>query len=372
MSDLEPVGLETCEHAPAVPVHLWRRRHEGKPPVLLLHGASARHESFLVPVGPRGAARSLADWLFERGYEPWLLDWRGSGLVVDEVSRAGTLAPLKERFTFDAAARCDVPAALDKIRAETGAQRIAAVGHCMGAATLAQAVAAGHTEGRHLSHLVLLTLGLFYEPAWDGRIKSQDHVLERAWLAGASEVIDPRPRGAWPPELEAMYESWPDSLRPHRGDTAALSHIEHMCNRISFMYGSPYREELLSPEVHADLGRQFGAIPLRMYVHGAQNVRRGWAAGVDAPDDDTTLIDERARARFGDLESVTLITGARNQLWHRDSIDRMYEWLRRGAWRHQRITKHVAPGFAHQDLLWGTGARESIFPVIRAGLPPTP
>ena len=36
-------------------------------------------------------------------------------------------------------------------------------------------------------------------------------------------------------------------------------------------------------------------------------------------------------ARVFEEFKVTLVTGARNRLWHRDSIDRMHEWLCRGS-----------------------------------------
>jgi poly(3-hydroxyalkanoate) synthetase len=136
------------------------------------------------------------DWLETHGFDPWLLDWRGSGLVVDALKGQ---AVLRDCFDFDRAAEYDVPAALSEIRDRTKCERIAAVGHCMGAATLAQAIAAGHVgpDKGGLTHVVLLTLGLFYEPAWDSRVKSGDYVLERLWSAGVDSV-DPRPTQAWP------------------------------------------------------------------------------------------------------------------------------------------------------------------------------
>jgi cholesterol oxidase len=381
MSEPEEIRFESGgTERERVPLRLWRLRHEDRPPVLLLHGASARHETFMVPdPAPRRPwrARCLMRWLHAKGFEPWLLDWRGSGLVVDLVGDGdpARLEEVGDRFDFDHAARLDVPAALDLIGHETGGRPISAVGHCMGAAVLAQAIAAGHAADRGLARVVLLTLGLFYEPTWDGRLKSQDYVLERLERLsdGRLVTVDPRPgrRGGWHPELHEIYGNWPASLRPHRGMN--ISPMERMCNRVSFMYGAPYLERNLEPEFHADgfLERQFGAIPLRMYLHGAQNARRGWAAPFNAANDDVKLIAPQAWTRFDALEAVTLITGAENQLWHRDSIDRMYEWLvgrSAGQQRHCRVRKHVLAGYGHQDLLWGAAAHKHVFPRILMGL----
>jgi hypothetical protein len=114
-------------------------------------------------------------------------------------------------------------------------------------------------------------------------------------------------------------------------------------------------------------------------------VRRGYAGEFNAPD----VIDRsrlpRARTRrgrvpgpaTGDLASgpmfkdkrVTLISAADNRLWHRDSMDLMYEWLR----EHARggsgaIFKQVYPGYGLQELVWGDRARVEVFPKIARGL----
>ena len=371
MSDIETIKLPTSD---GIELRLLHDKDASGIPVLLLHGASACHETFrVVPEAEADALDqisplSLMDWLQKQGYHPWLLDWRGSGLVVDAVKDEKLL---RERFDFDRAAELDVPAALGLIANRTDAKKIAAVGHCMGAATLAQSIAAGHVrKDLPLTHAVLLTLGLFYEPAWDSRVKSGDYVLERLWSAEVAKV-DPRPDTEWPSELADIYNNWPSALQPH--PAPADDTMLFMCNRLSFMYGPPYLELNVGDMVHAGgfLSKQFGAIPLRMYLHAAQNVRRGWAAPYGVLSD-TSLIGPEARRRFDELESITLITGARNQLWHRDSIDRMYEWLSRRPrnGRQTTVRKHVLPTYGHQDLLWGRRANEAVFQdIIRGGLP---
>ena len=74
-------------------------------------------------------------------------------------------------------------------------------------------------------------------------------------------------------------------------------------------------------------------------------------------------------AGFNRLNRLTLIGGALNRLWHRDSIDRMAAWLARNPGRgRQRFFKHILPDFGHQDLLWGRRSREAVFPLIADGL----
>ena len=55
--------------------------------------------------------------------------------------------------------------------------------------------------------------------------------------------------------------------------------------------------------------------------------------------------------------ALTLITGTENQVWHRDSIDCMHEWLHRelgsGA---RKIRKRVFEDYGHVDLWWSRRA----------------
>ena len=80
-------------------------------------------------------------------------------------------------------------------------------------------------------------------------------------------------------------------------------------------------------------------------------------------------MSDEAQAQFRKLEKVTLITGALNRLWHRDSVDRMHEWLCRGSSKSLRkFHKQIFPDYAHQDLLWGEHASSKVYPAIAAGL----
>lgn len=453
-----------------------------RPPVLLVHGASAQHKTFCIPRG-----RSLADFLWEKGYEPWLLDWRGSLVVTDSLIESQPDA-LRDELDFDKA-EIDLFEAIKRIRALRGisGERVHVVAHCMGAGVLAQAIARGTLHAHDLGHVVLLTLGLFYETPLDGKIKSQFRVLDRLWDEGVVSMIDPRhPEDGllWPPTFSKVYEEIGARWRPHPQSDGVLESSHALCNRISFMYGVPYRHGNLVEDIHGltsvdffggcieprngerlcavlpaksqedekplevrlversgfgfvselsvdsgswhaenaegtlylsgsvgwgseeelelwaddqklaeclgthshqvddELSEQFGGIPLRMYLHGAQNVRRGWAgqfvdsnqSAASRPMLDRSYVDEKALGNFREVLSVALITGAENQLWHRDSVDRMYQWLMndlegapRRNLKHQ-VKRHVLSGYAHQDLLWGKNAWADVFPYILDGL----
>jgi hypothetical protein len=119
--------------------------------------------------------------------------------------------------------------------------------------------------------------------------------------------------------------------------------------------------------------KQFGGIPFTFYRQCAQNVLRGFASVLDAegqlPNGTTNETMNGVLAgpylqgqKFVPFDRITLLTGAQNPLWHRDSVDKMAEWLRRFR---REVPKHVLDGFGHQDLWWGTRSEKIVFPLVR-------
>lgn len=372
------------------------KSHVGRRPVLLLHGASANHRTFMTPDG------GLAAWLATGGgakgqsFEPfdvWLLDWRASSDVVEDRANASYLDKA-DVFNFNAAAKHDIRLALDyivgRLKDEGTSRPIYSVGFCMGAAILAEAIALGHLERYPIERAVLMAMALFYDTPIDGRLKSEERVLERLRgtalpdKCGPFVSMDPRvtaaqgapsrlsPKTIWPRELEEFYATWPRQLRFHL--TEERTPVEEMCNRLSFMLGMFYEHDNLVESIHGgtnpSLEGQFGPMALHLFIHGARNVRVGHATYYRPQpgqrDDD--FVTDAARRRFAALDRVTLITGARNRLWHRDSIDRMHEWLCREPSGARRFPKHVLRNYGHQDLLWGKQSERDVFQLVERAL----
>lgn len=318
--------------------------------VLLLHGASAASDTFRIPEG-----RSLIQFLSARGCDVWTLDWRGSHRV------APNHGSEYEKFTLDAAAAEDFPGALDRIREEVkGTKPVSVFAHCMGAGTFAMAIGAGWIGADQVEHVVLSTLGLFYRVPWDGWVKAEDEMLER--IRGENPDVTSIDSGAsrhpWPDVMEKAYARWPATLLPSKKNDTF--------RRLSFMFGQPYRPDLLPNDIRGEenLRRQFGEIPLALYIHCCQNVRRGFAARFD--DTSGNAAQYMNVEKFRGLK-LTLITGSQNELWHPDATHRMYDWLRR-ALRQDDCRMRIFGGYAHQDLLWGRAAWEEVYPTIAAGL----
>ena len=174
----------------------------------------------------------------------------------------------------------------------------------------------------------------------------------------------------WPRIINELYNNAgfiAVSFREKQNDVPDKLNVTHLhdqreyyrfCNRLAFIYGNIGHDPAFDDEYHKDfMSKQFfGKMPTRILLHGARNIRRGWAARFNATrntrglnnmefsnnhrecadndmecaNNDMELVNECARARYHKCDKITLITGYWNRVWHRDSIDRMYEWLTSG------------------------------------------
>lgn len=118
-SNAEQIQVPTDDGG-AVALH----HHPGPgPPVIVVHGISSNHHCWdLAP------DRSLAVALVEAGYDAWLLDLRGHG----DARFDARGEPQRGGWTIDDYGRYDVPAAIEAVRAATGAHKVGYVGHSMG------------------------------------------------------------------------------------------------------------------------------------------------------------------------------------------------------------------------------------------------
>jgi hypothetical protein len=102
-----------------------------------------------------------------------------------------------------------------------------------------------------LSHLVLLTIGHFYDLPSESLFKSQDRAVERMLRLNDQCAVDPDPDAQgewpWPEEFARLYQNWPNSFLYH---ARSAPRAEQMCNRLCFMFGAPYFENNLASEVH--------------------------------------------------------------------------------------------------------------------------
>lgn len=304
-----------------------------KGPVLLVHGAGMRAESFRPP-----ATRSLVDVLLEDGWDVWLFNWRGS-LDLDAIP-----------WTLDDVARYDHPAAVRYIVEATGASSIKAIAHCQGSTSLSMAVVAGLVPEIDL----VVSNSVSLHPVVPGFSKVKLRVL-RPLLRSRAPYVD---------------IAWGDG--PEKGvakvtrSAVRLWHAEcrnPSCNMASFALGSGHpalwSHRNLDASTHAWLGTEFGKIPMSLYAQVAKSERAGQLVAIRPVDGMPVRYANEApksQARFA------LFTGEQNRAFLPQSQRATYAFLN----EHQpgRHTLHVIPGYGHADVIVGHRAYVDVFPQI--------
>jgi hypothetical protein len=381
----------------------WERRQGGQP-VLLVHAAVTGYRMFLEP------DRGFLGYLLEqkdahgRPFDVWALDWRSSNLLARD-DGAGVVD--LDHYRMEQAVE-DLQYGVKEVYGAT-TKPVHVVAHCMGAAATAQAIAMNAFNPGALGNVVLTTIALFYQQGLDGWLKVLEQILQdlpatrqdlpatrqtqpvpvnlpplpppSPKLYALSPHADGYPGLAWPPSFERLFQEWKRSMYPHGCGDA-------FCDRLWFMFGADYRAEdmmqLHDGEGAHGLAAHFGAMPLGLYQHIEQNCNRGWAAPylgdkeigkllerdlASAKEEEAfreqaeTYVSAGAARHFAGVD-LTLIAPEEGQVWHRESIDRMYEWLQRHHPRSTRHRKRVFERFGHIDLWWSSKAREIVYPYI--------
>ncbi|AHH22192.1 alpha/beta hydrolase family protein [Nocardia nova SH22a] len=339
----KPVPQAMVEHIPlraADGVELELRRitvdDSPRPAVLLLHGHTASSDMFLVP-----EIRNLVEVLLDAGYEPWLLDWRGSCRL--PYNENGT------RFTYDEVALYDIPGAVSYIRERIGTRQLFVVAHCIGALSLSMSLTAGLVPG--LAGVV--AQGVFLTPKMSG--------LSRLRVALGGELLrsrfdhvptDFRKVGLWS-KYTPLF-----GLMSRRADCP-----DPTCRMLQSnwgMGGALFNHENLDRRTHDRLADLVGAIPLWILPHLrrvelAQTMVR-WHDG----DDRFAALPDNALDSADRIDCpVLLLAGSRNEFWG-DSNKLCHEVL---ADRQPQldVTYTEVPGYGHFDAFIGRGAALDVF-----------
>ncbi|TDN92910.1 alpha/beta fold hydrolase [Microbacterium sp. BK668] len=333
----EPHFFRTEDGVALTLIHVRGPSEPTKGPVLLVHGAGMRAESFRPP-----AIRSLVDVLLEDGRDVWMLNWRGS-----------TDLP-RMPWTLDDVAFYDHPAAVRHIVDATGAGSIQAIAHCQGSTSLSMAIVAGLVP--EVDAVVSNSVSL--HPVVPGFSKVKLGLL-RPLFQGREPYVD---------------VAWGDG--PERGirratrNAVRLWHVEcrePACNMASFALGSGHpalwHHRNLDPATHKWLSGEFGQIPMSLYTQIAKSQRAHQVVAIQ-PREGLPLRyasePPRSTARFA------LFTGSDNRAFLPQSQKATYAYLD----RHQpgRHSLRVIRGYGHADVFVGHRAHVEVFPQFLAAL----
>ncbi|MGH9184881.1 MAG: GMC family oxidoreductase N-terminal domain-containing protein [Acidimicrobiales bacterium] len=332
-----PPEVHDVVTADGVRIRLLRYQGGGRGPVVGVHGMGACSGLFnLDTIEP-----NLTEFLWEHGFDVWLLDWRASVL----------LPAAQGLFTADECARHDFPAAVARVREVTGADQVHWVVHCVGSIVFFMAALSSLEPGTDFASIAALQVALHQDAPALTDLKVGLHLpglLERLGV----DRIDAR-------TFEG--QGWKDwlfnqalRLYPLPAEERCTSAV---CRRVTFLYSLCYRHENLNEATHATMHERMGVANLRMMRQLARCTSAGHLVDADGGEAYLPHVDRLAGV------PITFLHGAENQVWEPRSTLLTYEFLR-GRFGDGLYRREVPAGYGHFEALFAADSAEKSYPVI--------
>jgi cholesterol oxidase len=317
---------------------------DAKGPLLFTHGLGVSSQIFSIDT----IDTNLLEYMAERGWDCWLLDFRAS---ID-------LPYARERWTADDCARFDYQPAVDLIRRETGAETVQVMAHCFGSTTFVMSVLGGHMTGVRsavISQIAADVLVPFFPQRLLAFLRAPalfdllnvDFVNARATTEDgfANRLVDAFIRLAVPFQREERSRN-------------ATS------NRITALYGQLYETEQLNAlTFDSGLAEMFGEANIDAFKQLALFARK--TVLLDANGEDAYM-PHLNRMAF----PVCFIHGAENACFNPASTARTVDKLSARNGR-SLYTRHEIPNYGHIDCIFGKTAASDVYPKIHEHLEKT-
>jgi hypothetical protein len=314
---------------------------DGRPsrgPVLLVGGLAMRANSFYdTPSWP-----SLVDALVAQGYDVWVENWRTS---IDLPARD---------YTLDPAAVYDHPAAIRMIREQTDCERLDAVAHCMGSASLTMSVLAGLVPELR----TVVSSAVSFHIALDDRSRRRLSRLVPV-MSLFMRGTDPQWAARAPSAAAAGVARWARFVRRDYSNPVSAA--------TAYFYGGQpealWQRANLDAETLDWLAREFGYAPLSFFRQIGRSAKVGHLVPVE---DLPQLRDDRLAASPPDGTHFTFLAGLGNRFFLPEGQRRTWEQFEA-----QQPGAHAIlelEGFSHLDVLVGRRAHTDVFPHILGAL----
>jgi cholesterol oxidase len=333
-----PIRVDTPEvvnfpSSDGTPLRLTRYQGGSRGPVMLVHCIGVSSLMYSIDT----IQTNLLEFLYENGFDVWLLDFRFS---IDLPSHAN-------QATMDDVATQDYPASVAKVRQLTGANTIQVVAHGVGSSTFTMAMLAGLEGVRSAvcsqvsTHLIVPLIN---------RIKTGLYlstVLSRVGFKSMTAYVDTT--AGWKSKLyDRILTTYPIQAE-ERCDSP-------VCRRITSIYGALYKHDQLNEDTHHVLHEMFGKVNFTAMRQLSLITRKNH------------LVDARGKEKYlTNAEKlgvpIAFIHGSDNDCVLPESTETTVDLLRsvNGNDLYQR---HEISGYGHVDCMFGKDASVDVFPHI--------
>jgi cholesterol oxidase len=328
-------------------LRLTRYRGGDNGPVILSPGFGMSSQMFVLDT----IQPNLTEYLYDRGYDVWLLDYRASA----------DLAASETQFTVDHIAIVDYPAAIETVLKETRKPKVQVVAHCVGSLAFFMAMLAETNKElpEKVRSAICCQVATHPDAGRTSEVKAGLYVASVVADLGVETVTARFDETSWSDRaLDLLFQ------RYHSREELCSNPV---CRRILFLYGETHKHDNLNHETHAAIEEMFGTANLRALKHLSLMLRKDYI--VNAKGENVYL------PNIGRLKDtpITLIHGAENRVLLPSGTETTYNLLCEKNGRYEkdgreRYSRYVIPGYAHLDCFIGMNAARDVFPLILAEL----
>ena len=339
--------VETKDHMKLALTHF---KGGTKGPIILAHGMGVSSKIYTLDT----IDKNFVEFLLEHDFDVWILEWRASVVI-----HAHEL-----QHTLDAVAKNDFPIAIDKVLEETGAKDVQIVVHCVGSITFFMSLLSGELEGK-IRSVVASQVAFCTIPSTMNWLKAHTRVpniLHGLGVEGLTAYTDTK-AGFISRAVNALVETYSDVT------TSFDEHCDnHVCHRITFMYGLMWEHENLNPQTHNTLHEVFGYGTATFFKHLSTCMRKEHLVdangrGVYLPDFDSKrhLESEQYMKHMRRMDMPILFySGKENKAFPPIATLRAVARCKE-AIPEQDYRRLEFPGYGHLDHMMGKNVEEDIF-----------
>lgn len=315
------------------------------PQVVLGPGFGMSADAFL------SGAPSLAEYLLNKGYVVWLLDYRASDHLAASLSQ----------FTLDDLVE-DFKNAYEMVYEKAGNRPVHVIGHCVASLVTSMYLLKHPTHANaHLRSVVLSQSFAFMDHPLVNRIKAGIYLPEVMKQLRFDSVltVDDDLRADWRARLfDKLLHLYPTREHCSSG----------VCRRTIYLYGEVLRHENIDRHTHGMIYDLFDRANLTSFVHIAKMIRVGHI--VDRHGRNTYLSHEKSQQI---AIPVTFLQGAKNRLFRPPGGRQTLTWFQtrddgQGTSNKDLFKLVTAENYAHLDHFIGKRADKDVFPTLLQAL----
>ena len=333
-------------------IGLCLTRYNGgtKGPVMLAHGMGVSSKIYTLDT----IDKNFLEFLIENDYDVWILDWRSSTVL-----HAHEL-----QHTLDDVAQNDYPMAVDKVLEYTGAKDLQILVHCVGSITFYMSMLSGILQGK-IRCAIASQVAFSTVPSATNWLKAHarvPNILHGIGIEGLTAYTDSN--ASFVSRLVNHSVEIYSDLTTHFDE-----HCDnHVCHRITFMYGLLWEHVNLNQLTHNTLHEIFGLGTATFFKHLSACMRNQHLVNakeqqVYLPDyDKKNHLQSKAYMEHMKYLDVPMLfySGKENHAFPPAGTKECYDRCKE-ANPHQDYHRLVFMGYGHLDHMMGTKAEQDVF-----------